>query len=479
MYCVVAAEPGALEVIATNLQKKFPDWRFETAASPGELFALAGTRPDVVVVSRFLPGDPVEVLRRLPVEFPASHIVLLVGVLNEQAKAYVRQAAKYGLTNVVTGKLPGDRPYTIFAALTRARQDLLEIQEGLEWEEEAPEAGCGDQESIAVACSAQATREVHREVQLNPAGEGHRDALTGCYTRRSLEGAMIKKYYGAGVHTHGPGGRFVLVAANKGGAGKTTVAISLSLVMARAGVPTCLCDFDFGGPNVAVFFDIKNRPGIEKLSGRKYVEHLAKELLVRVENNLVVLPGPMDKTLPYFEPGQLAEVVDFLSRDYLVVGDTPPEFWANKPWLEGLFQRANLVLAVMDQSKFSESETRDYAPKLIMMGVEPSRIRIVCNKFSAKLHSIKKVEAAFNAGFKVKKALPRVVSVIPENWEDFVKEGYRGAVPGLEDPHSPWVKLAEVVAKDLGLPFVSPGKEKKNDRSLFGLFRKGALKIGH
>ncbi|AEG15981.1 diguanylate cyclase [Desulfofundulus kuznetsovii DSM 6115] len=602
MYCVVAAEPGALEVIATNLQKKFPDWRFETAASPGELFALAGTRPDVVVVSRFLPGDPVEVLRRLPVEFPASHIVLLVGVLNEQAKAYVRQAAKYGLTNVVTGKLPGDRPYTIFAALTRARQELLEIQEGLEWEEEAPEASCGGRESIAAACSAQATREIHREVQLNQTDEGNRDALTGCYTRRYLENAdlkcpfsvvlinlenlkpvndilgheagdrvlaafgkmlaenlkdrdlavrwggdefvlilpetspenaervverlreewrkavpgtgnldgnlevgfsygisfnngtedlqatlrsadramysrrqeaeqapLLKKYYDS-VYTRRSGGKLVLVAANKGGVGKTTVAISLSLLTARAGIPTCLCDFDFGGPNVAVFFDVKNKPGIEKLSGKRHVERFARELLVKVENNLMILPGPMNKTLPYFEPGQLAEIVDFLSQDCLVVGDTPPEFWT-KPWMKELFQRADLVLAVVDQSKFSEAETKDYAPKLIMTGVEPSRIRIVCNRFSAKLYSVKRVESFFNAGIKAKKDLPRVVAAIPEDWEDFVKKGYRGEIAGLDDPASPWRKLAEEVARELGLPFTTRN-EKQEKKSLFSLFRK-------
>ncbi|MGB9846524.1 MAG: AAA family ATPase, partial [Desulfotomaculales bacterium] len=256
---------------------------------------------------------------------------------------------------------------------------------------------------------------------------------------------------------------------NKGGVGKTTAAIALSLVLSRSGIRTCLCDFDFGGPNVAVFFDIKNKPGIEKLSGKSHVERFAKELLVRVENNLVVLPGPMDKTLPYFEPGQLAEIVDFLAQEYLVVGDTPPEFWT-KPWLDGLFPRADLVLAVVDQSKFSEAETKDYAPKLLLQGVDPSRIRIVCNKFSAKLHSVKKVEAFFNAGIKAKKDLPRVIAAVPEDWEEFVKGGYRANIPRLDDPSSPWQKLAQEVAKELGLPIVTNGKQER--KKPFSLFRR-------
>jgi MinD-like ATPase involved in chromosome partitioning or flagellar assembly len=441
MRCVIAAEPGAAEVIKENLRRRFPEWEFEAFTDAGQLFSRSGERPDAVVVSRFLPGDSAEILRRLPAEFPTSHTVLLVGVLNEQAKAYVRLAARHGLTNVVTGKLPGDKPYTLFAALTQARQELLEVEEGLEWEEEEAE-----EEAAAGFPAAGLDR--------------GREAGKRC------DGFPVRRQ----------DGKLVLVAANKGGVGKTTAAIALSLALSRSGIRTCLCDFDFGGPNIAVFFDIKNKPGIEKLTGKSHVERFAKELLVKVENNLVILPGPMDRTLPYFEPGQLAEIVDFLAQEYLVIGDTPPEFWT-KPWLDGLFPRADLVLAVVDQSKFSEAETKDYAPKLVLMGADPSRIRIVCNRFSAKLHSVKKVEAFFNAGIKAKKDLPRVIAAIPEAWEDFVKKGYRGEVAGLDDPSSPWQRLAGEVAKELGLPLAGTGgKEKKG---LFSLFRKGWDRYGN
>lgn len=609
MYCIIAAEPSVAGKIQENLQKRFPNWQFAAVTSADQLFQLSAKRPDAVVVSQFLPGGSEKVLKRLPVEFPASHIVLLVGVLNEQARAYVRQAAKYGLTNVVTGKLPGDRPYTVFAALTQARQELLEV-EGLEWEEETLERDGGREVSVGTS-TIQETRKVNdcqelpelpvpsQVIQLRPESEGWRDALTGCYTRHYLESArleltysavfidldnfkpvndvlgheagdkvlaafgkmlaenlrgrdlavrwggdefvlvlpdtppegaevvveklreawgqsapdtgnlkvgfsygvaagkgaggllaavkaadramyaakqekkqtpLLKKYYD-NVYARRSDGKLVLVAANKGGVGKTTVAIALSLALSRSGVPVCLADFDFGGPNVAVFFDIKNRPGIEKLAGKSHVERFAKELLVKVEPNLAVLPGPMDKTLPYFESGQLAEIVDFLSQEYLVVGDTPPEFWT-KPWLDGLFPRADLVLAVVDQSKFSEAETKDYAPKLVLQGVDPSRIRIVCNRFSAKLHSVKKVEAFFNAGIKAKKDLPRVIAAVPEDWEEFVKGGYKTDIPKLDDPSSPWRKLAQEVAKELGMPLVGvSGKQEK--KNLFSLFRRG------
>lgn len=454
MYCLIAAESGAAEIIRDNLQKRHTDWRFEIATDAERLFLCAGDRPDVVLVSRFLIGD--SILQRLPVEFPSSHIVLLTGDVNEQMKTYVRQAKKYGLTNVVTGKLPGDRPYTIFEALIEARREMLNIC--LEWDEEgATEEELVERESAEIVVQLEPDSEKIADISHPAIKTSYSAAKPEYHDREPAETprtdtshpAIERCNYTDLYWQKRPARNLILVAANKGGVGKTTVAISLSLALARAGMPLCLTDFDFGGPNVAVFFNVRNKPGIEALAGKKYVDRFLPDLLVNVEKNLVILPGPMDKTLPYFEPAQMAEIVDVLSEKYLVIGDTPPEFWT-KPWLEDLFPRANLVLAVADQSKFSEAETKDYAPKLILMGTDPSRIRIVCNRFNSKLHSVKKVEAFFNAGIKVKKDLPRVISVIPEGWEDFAKAGYKGEIAGINDPHSPWQKLATEVAKDLG-----------------------------
>ncbi len=462
MYCVIAVEPGIAPVVRDNLARRFPDWRFETVTDARELFALARTEPDAVVVSRFLPGEePAEVLRRLPVEFPSSHIVLLVGALDERARAYLRQAAGYGLRNAVTGKLPGDRPYTVFAALEQAREEMPAV-EGLEWEEEPEGANAGEPDVRARAAEDAEPLEQEERSEPDLRGRAFRperggDGLEPRWSRAESNRVARHGLSERGLPARGRGAwGFVLVAANKGGVGKTTVAAALSLALARGGVPVCLADFDFGGPSVAEFFDIRNRSGMERLAGARRPGRLARELLVEVEKNLAVLPGPMDKTIPALGPEETVEIVDELLRDYLVVGDTPPEFWAGKPWLEGLFERADLILAVVDQSKLSEAETRDYAPKMIMMGAEPGRIRIVLNRFNSRLHSARKVEAAFNAGFRIKKNLPRVAVSVPEDWENFVLQGYRGLVPGLEDRDSPWVRLAEVVARDLGLSYRPP-----------------------
>lgn len=49
-----------------------------------------------------------------------------------------------------------------------------------------------------------------------------------------------------------------------------------------------------------------------------------KDLLVQKES-LSILPGPMNKTLPAFKPGQLPEIARALTEMYpVVIGDTPP-----------------------------------------------------------------------------------------------------------------------------------------------------------
>ena len=74
--------------------------------------------------------------------------------------------------------------------------------------------------------------------------------------------------------------------ANKGGVGKTTVAVSIAKVIAEMGKRTLLCDFDFGGRNVTAFFGIQDDYG-------NYFDNLGKldKHLINVAENLYILPG--------------------------------------------------------------------------------------------------------------------------------------------------------------------------------------------
>lgn len=197
-----------------------------------------------------------------------------------------------------------------------------------------------------------------------------------------------------------------------------------------------------------------------------------KDLLVQKES-LSILPGPMNKTLPAFKPGQLPEIARDLTEMYpVVIGDTPPEYWT-KPWLAELFGIADYVLAVIDQSVLSERDTQNYAPYLLSMGVVPEKIDIVLNRYSPKLHNPKTAEKIFCSGFKKGvKNLPKVVAVIPEDWNKHVLKGYKGEVAGLEDVYSQWHHLAGKIAGMAGYGY-RRGEKKKTFKDILSRFKKG------
>jgi len=235
---------------------------------------------------------------------------------------------------------------------------------------------------------------------------------------------------------------FLVTYANKGGVGKTTTAVSIAVVLASSGLKTVMCDFNIAAPDIATFFNLKPSCGIEKAA-----EDI-DSVLLKAADNLWVLPGPSKVIAKQFTGDELLGIVKKLQRKFdVVVGDTPPEPWT-KEYIHKVFSHANLVYAVVDQSSFSIQETGVFAPTLLAMGVKPSNIRIVVNKYNPKLVGLKEIEKAFCAGFKKGTTpLPKVAAVIPENWEQHVKAGYKGNILHEEE----WTKLVKEVVEMAGV----------------------------
>jgi cellulose biosynthesis protein BcsQ len=458
LLCLIATEESSAGAILNNLKKmnNFSAWSFEVCTDACGLSEWSGRNIDVLVLSRFLQGvDPIKLLSKTRLLFPSAHIVLLIGQLTESSRAYVRAASKAGLHNVVTGKLPGDRPYNLMAALTRPKRPEIDGYNEL-GEETLPER---EQDQVR-------DREADHE---------DREAVVRKPVEDKLQKRPVKKT-ATGV--------LVVSTANKGGVGKTTTAIAAATALGRAGIPTVLVDLDLGAPDLATFFKIKDVPGIERLSNLHNINPAQIDrLLVKVENNLYVLPGPMNRTLPRFEDGELSLVLDYLKGKFpVVICDTPPEPWT-KRWLYSIFDTLDMALAVVDQSKFSEEETRKYAPTLLAMGVRPERIRIVVNRFSPKLHNTRVIETMFRSGFKKNcpiEMLPRIGAVIQENWDASVLDTYKGEIAGLDGAGSQWHRLAREIADMAGYHYepinTGRGADKGKNSLLDRLLKKGGSK---
>lgn len=95
-------------------------------------------------------------------------------------------------------------------------------------------------------------------------------------------------------------GRVIVVASGKGGVGKTSLALNLSIMLARHGVRTILADADFGLANADILLGISPRRNItEVLNERASVE----DLLVDGPDGLRVLCGISG----FFQQGELCE----------------------------------------------------------------------------------------------------------------------------------------------------------------------------
>jgi len=483
VLCVIAADrPLALHSII-NLKKVFSDWDFEACTRAEELNAWSERRPDVLVISRCLPGEaPEKILKDVPVLFSASHIVLVVGPVDEKCRVYIKNAQRLGLNNIVTGSLPGDPPYNIFVALTNSRDGEFVIECG-------PEEEVKQVEEILVTVDQLEEERVYavdkdyfppadpfnedeeEEIWERPATGERRKRL---FVNNRIPGVKTEPMYPHSGRDMAPVATSV---ANKGGVGKTTTTVSLAVALSMANMKVSIADLNLGGPNVAAFFNLNPTHGIEMLSGRrKGLRPAVEQLLMKTRyENLKVLPGPVDKTVhpeKLFGRGELADIISVLKElSDVVLVDTPPEFWT-RPWLAEVFEMSDLVLAVVDQSKFSEEDTSEYAPHLLSMGVTPERIKIVLNKFSPKLHNARIVEKAFSSGFKKginPRVLPKVTVTIPHDWDAHGLKGYKGEVVGLEDAGSQWHRLAGEIARMAGREYAGPVKAKAKEVKKMGL----------
>lgn len=204
------------------------------------------------------------------------------------------------------------------------------------------------------------------------------------------------------------------VYANKGGVGKTTAAISIASLLAEQGAKTVLCDIDYGGANLASFYNINKR----------FTDYLKQpdtlnSALFKVQSNLFLLPAPTGIVPNQVSPQSIADTLNRLRGMFqVIVCDTCPSPW-EKPYMHQVFSNADLVYAIINQSKFSVEEARVYGPQLLLMGSRPENIRIILNSYDPRFMSPRKVEEAFNQGFKKEvKHLPKISAIIPFDHEE-------------------------------------------------------------
>jgi len=115
----------------------------------------------------------------------------------------------------------------------------------------------------------------------------------------------------------------IAVASNKGGVGKTTVAVNLAVALAKAGARVGLLDADVTGPNVPPMMGIASGFMAESEQGLVAVERFGVKIcslgFVLPKNSAIVWRGPLiDKALR-----ELLHQFPWGELDYLLI-DLPP-----------------------------------------------------------------------------------------------------------------------------------------------------------
>lgn len=117
----------------------------------------------------------------------------------------------------------------------------------------------------------------------------------------------------------------IIVMSGKGGVGKTSTAVNLSLALAEAGHRVGIMDVDLHGPDVPRMLGIEGTPELmsnQMLSPMKYSENLSAmsiESFIPGKDDAIIWRGPMK----YSAIRQFIGDVDWGALDFLVI-DSPP-----------------------------------------------------------------------------------------------------------------------------------------------------------
>ena len=117
----------------------------------------------------------------------------------------------------------------------------------------------------------------------------------------------------------------IIVMSGKGGVGKTSTSVNLSIALASKGHPVGIMDVDLHGPDVPRMLGLNGKPELtphKKLKPLRYSDHLSAisiESFTPGKDDAIIWRGP----LKYSAIRQFIGEVDWGDLDFLVI-DSPP-----------------------------------------------------------------------------------------------------------------------------------------------------------
>jgi polysaccharide biosynthesis transport protein len=174
---------------------------------------------------------------------------------------------------------------------------------------------------------------------------------------------------GTNLQFGGKGANSVVITSPEGRHGKSTVALSLAVATARAGMKTILVDADLRRGTIAERLDLENRAGLsEVLEGASLASCIQSTALTELD---VLTSGQLRA-----ESGELLgtgfpSLLERLTQLYdMVVVDTTPLVPVNDARVVASFAKATIIVAAA--GKTSQRAVREAVERLAFLSVRPT-----------------------------------------------------------------------------------------------------------
>jgi pilus assembly protein CpaE len=258
-------------------------------------------------------------------------------------------------------------------------------------------------------------------------------------------------------------GRLYAVFSPKGGAGTTTVATNLAIVLHRlTGKRTLLVDLDLELGEAAVLLGLKPRFSMVDLArgfARVDAELLAS-FIERHDSGVHLLAAPFHPELPgAIDPDQIRAILSYLKRNYdYVVVDTPKSFSADSI---AAFEESDQVLLVTTVGVPALRNLQRCKPVLErVFGKDRDRLRLVVNRYDAgDVISLDDVQRT--VGTDVHWTL--------SNDYEAVSHSINSATPVAQNPKSRYARDLQTLGMDLvGLRAGANGSRRLSGSRLIG-----------
>jgi pilus assembly protein CpaE len=263
----------------------------------------------------------------------------------------------------------------------------------------------------------------------------------------SALGKALSRAKGTWESIHGPtdpgdrDGRVITVFSPKGGVGKTTMAVNLSVALARNRAEVCIVDLDLAFGDVAITLQIIPEHTItEAAEAEQDLDYtLLKELLTRHESGVTILAAPTHPEGRDLVTAPLVRrVIQTLRRhfDYVVI-DTPPGF---DDQVLGAFDETDECVIVATLDVPTIKNTKVALETLDLLRLVPHGRHLVLNRADEEVGlSLANVEEIL--GMEVSASLPSSTAVASAT--------NHGRPIVLSKPDHPVSKALMVLAKNL------------------------------